>query len=212
MLSQTPLKNHAGILIIGDYTSLRWMHEALHEVNNNSVLVKDKDESQLIAMAYEVRKAYEQQREIINPSPLLPEIGIRFGFRSTWPLIIFRSKLFRESLGFFDSSKKQQAVAFTLEALIEEGLNQQFGPKGYEIISWWRSMDLLDFNSLHCRNAIFCHWSKSERKRLLGKLIASFNIMHEDHYQARAAHGEKDLIAPQDLQLWENLDTPDPRW
>jgi hypothetical protein len=212
MLSQTSLKNHAGILIIGDYTSLRWMHEALHEANDNSALIEDKDESQIITLAYEVRKAYEQQRETINPSPLFPEIGIRFGFRSTWPLIMFQSKLFRESLGFFDSSKKQQAAAFALEALIEEGLKQQFVSKGDEIISWWRSMDLLDFNSLHCRNAIFCSWSKSERKRLLGPLIASFNIMHEDHYQVRAARGEKDLIAPQDLRLWKNADPPDPRW
>lgn len=43
MLSHGLLKNHAGILLIGDYTSLTWLHEVIHDVNERSPIVKDKD-------------------------------------------------------------------------------------------------------------------------------------------------------------------------
>ena len=43
MLSFGLLKNHAGILLVGDYTSLRCLHEVIHDVNERSPLVKDKE-------------------------------------------------------------------------------------------------------------------------------------------------------------------------
>lgn len=68
VLSFYLLKNHAGIMLIGDYTSLRWLHEVVHDVNERSPLVRDK-EGLFLGLAYDVRKAYEQQREIIPPLP-----------------------------------------------------------------------------------------------------------------------------------------------
>ena len=43
LLSYRLLKNHAGILLIGDYTSLSWLHEVVHDVNERSPLVRDKE-------------------------------------------------------------------------------------------------------------------------------------------------------------------------
>lgn len=40
MLSYGLLKNHAGILLVGDYTSLTWLHEVIHDVNERSPIVK----------------------------------------------------------------------------------------------------------------------------------------------------------------------------
>ncbi|PYE39141.1 hypothetical protein DFI02_1306 [Rhizobium sp. PP-F2F-G20b] len=45
MLSYSLLKNHAGILLVGDYTSLTWLHEVVHDVNDRSPLVIDKEGS-----------------------------------------------------------------------------------------------------------------------------------------------------------------------
>lgn len=47
MLSYSLLKNHAGILLVGDYTSLSWLHEVVHDVNERSLIVKDKEGSSL---------------------------------------------------------------------------------------------------------------------------------------------------------------------
>jgi hypothetical protein len=60
------LKNHAGILLVGDHTSLTWLHEVVHEVNDRSPLVVDKEGS-FLGLAYDVRKAFERQREVIQP-------------------------------------------------------------------------------------------------------------------------------------------------
>jgi hypothetical protein len=43
LLSYRLLKNHAGILLIGDYTSLQWLHEVVDNVNGRSPLIRDKD-------------------------------------------------------------------------------------------------------------------------------------------------------------------------
>lgn len=63
MLSYSLLKNHAGVLLTGDYDSLRALHEVVHQVNEKSPILKNK-EGAFLALAYEVRKAYEQQRKL----------------------------------------------------------------------------------------------------------------------------------------------------
>lgn len=85
MLSYRLLKNHAGILLIGDYTSLRWLHEVVHDVNERSPLVREK-EGMFLSLAYDVRKAYERQREIILPPPHYDEMGVRYGVQILWPV------------------------------------------------------------------------------------------------------------------------------
>lgn len=42
-------------MLIGDYSSLRWLHEVIHDVNERSPLVRDK-EGIFLGLAYEVRK------------------------------------------------------------------------------------------------------------------------------------------------------------
>lgn len=63
MLSYCLLKNHAGILLVGGYTSFTWLHEVIHNVNERSPIVEDKEGSSL-GLAYDMRKAYERQREV----------------------------------------------------------------------------------------------------------------------------------------------------
>ncbi|MGE6743982.1 DUF6904 family protein [Allorhizobium pseudoryzae] len=78
MLSYSLLRNHAGILLVGDHTSLTWLHEVVHEVNDRSPVIIDKEGS-FLGLAYDVRKALEQQREIIQPPKHFEEIGVRYG-------------------------------------------------------------------------------------------------------------------------------------
>ncbi|MCG5079036.1 DUF6904 family protein [Paraburkholderia tagetis] len=66
MLDYQLLKNHAGILFVGDYHSLTELHEVDHDVNDRSPLLRQ-DDGPFLGLAYDVRKAYEQQREILQP-------------------------------------------------------------------------------------------------------------------------------------------------
>jgi hypothetical protein len=92
-------------LLIGDYTSLRWIHQVVHD---------------------DIRKAYEQQREIIPLLPHYEEMGIRCGV-ILWPVLLLQQRMLRLSLAYLDHSAKSQAIAHALGAIIEEALQEGFG-------------------------------------------------------------------------------------
>ena len=92
MLSYSLLRNHAGILLVGDHTSLTWLHEVVHEVNDRSPVIIDKEGS-FLGLAYDVRKALEQQREIIQPPKHFEEIGVRYGVQILWPVLLLQQRL-----------------------------------------------------------------------------------------------------------------------
>lgn len=214
MLSHRLLKNHAGILLIGDYTSLRWMHEVVHDVNERSPLVKDK-EGMFLGLAYDVRKAYEQQREVLQPPQHHEEMGLRYGVKILWPVLLLQQRLLRLSLAFLDHSAKTQAITYALEAIIDEALREDFGVHGERAVVLWQRLDPAQpavFDMLQSRGAIFCSWTKSQRKANFLQLLTSFGPMYDSYYALRLQRGEKNLLSPGELALWDNAEWPDPRW
>lgn len=214
MLSYRLLKNHAGILLIGDYTSLRWLHDVVHDVNERSPLVRDK-EGMFLGLAYDVRKAYERQREIISPPPHYDEMGLRYGVQVLWPVLLLQQRMLRVSLAYLDHSAKTQAISYALEAIIDEALQEDFGAQGTQATALWQRIDPAQpivFEILQSRGAIFCSWTKAERKRRFLQLLTSFDPMYDSYYVLRLQQGEKNLLSPGELAQWANAEWPDPRW
>jgi len=214
LLSYGLLKNHAGIQLIGDYTSLRWLHEVIHDVNERSTLVKDK-EGMFLSLAYDARKAYEQQREILQPPEHSEEIGVCYGVKILWPVLLLQHRMLRLSLAFLDHTAKTQAIAYALEAIIEEALREDFGTQGARTIALWQRLDPAQpavFDLLRSRGAIFCSWNKAQRKANFVQLLTSFDPMYDSYYVLRLQRGEKNLLSPGELALWDNAEWPDPRW
>jgi len=75
-----------------DYTSLRWLHEIVHDVNDRSPLIKD-EEGPFLGLAYDIRKAYERQREILPPPPHCEEMGTRYGVQILWPVLLLQQRI-----------------------------------------------------------------------------------------------------------------------
>ena len=214
MLSYRLLKNHAGIMLIGDYTSLRWLHEVVHDVNERSPLVRDK-EGMFLSLAYDVRKAYERQREIISPPPHYDEMGLRYGVQVLWPVLLLQQRMLRVSLAYLDHSAKTQAISYALEAIIDEALQEDFGAQGTQATALWQRIDPAQpivFEMLQSRGAIFCSWTKAERKRRFLQLLTSFDPMYDSYYMLRLQQGEKNLLSPGELAQWANAEWSDPRW
>ena len=63
MLSFELLPSLAGPLILASAETLQAFHEILHDVNDRSPIIRDK-EGLFLALAFDVRKAYEGQRVI----------------------------------------------------------------------------------------------------------------------------------------------------
>lgn len=214
MLSYSLLKNHAGILLIGDYTSLTWLHEVVHDVNERSPIVKDKEGS-FLGLAYDVRKAYERQREVIQPPKHIEEIGVRYGVQILWPVLMLQQRLLRQSLAFLNHTAKTQTIAYALEAVIEDALREDFGAQAGHIIDLWQRLDPAQhevFDMIDSRGAIFCSWTKAQRKAGFAQLLSSFHPMYDRLYDMRLKNGEKNLISPGEFAAWENAEWPDPRW
>ncbi|MFK3691736.1 DUF6904 family protein [Agrobacterium tumefaciens] len=214
VLSHSLLKNHAGILLVGDYTSLTWLHEVVHDVNERSPIVKDKEGS-FLGLAYDVRKAYERQREVIQPPKHIEEIGVRYGVQILWPVLMLQQRLLRQSLAFLNHTAKTQTIAYALEAVIEDALREDFGAQAGHIIDLWQRLDPAQpevFEMINSRGAIFCSWTKAQRKAGFAQLLSSFDPMYDRLYDIRLKNGEKNLISPGEFAAWENAEWPDPRW
>lgn len=214
MLTCQLLKNHAGILLCGDYTTLRSLHEVIHAVNEKSPLIRDKD-GLFLGLAYDIRKAYERQRQIINPPEHFPEIGIRYGVELLWPVVLVQSRMLRASLAYVDSNKQQQALTYSLEFVIEEAITQEFKSQAEIIIHRWNRIDPAHQwveEKLNSRGALFCSWSKADRRKKLPGLLASLDPMYPFFYRQAVANGDSYLFSPEELDTWNDAEWEDPRW
>lgn len=214
MLTYSLLKNHAGVLLTGDYNSLKALHEVVHEVNERSPLLKDKEGS-FLGLAYDARKAYEQQREVIKPPEHYPEIGTRFGVQILWPVLLVQCRMLRSSMSFIDTTKWQQAVAYNLEAVIESALEADFGAQAEVLIERWMRIDPAHpwpEEKLDSRGAIFSSWTKAERLKRLAGLLASLDPMYPVIYRMWLENGDTTLVSPEELDTWEGVEWCDPKW
>lgn len=214
MLSYNLLKNNAGLLLIGDYTSFRALHEVVHDINERSPLIKDR-EGLFLSFAYDVRKAYEQQREILQPPEHYDEMGVRYGVQQILPVIMLQSRMMRASLAYFDHSKMHQAMTYALEDVLENAVRHIFKADAQAIIDRWQWINLADpsiFELLYGRAGLFCSWSKGERRRRFLNLLESFDPMYETTYRYRFQNGEQGLPTLGEFTIFEGLEWPDPKW
>jgi len=214
MLSYSLLKNHAGILLVGDYTSLTWLHEVAHDVNELSPLVIDKEGS-FLGLAYDVRKAFERQREVIQPPKHFEEVGVRYGVQILWPVLLLQQRLLRQSLAFLRHTAKTQSITYAFEAVIEDALREDFGAQAVHIIGLWQRLDPAQsevFDMMNSRGGIYCSWTKAQRKAGFAQLLSSFDPMYDRFYPMRLKNGEKNLISPTEFAVWQNAEWPNPHW
>ena len=214
MFSHKALKNDAGIAVFSDYDSLRRAHTILHDVNERSPLIQDK-EGFFLALAYDIRKAYEGQRLRQDADPACPESGTRLGFQILWPALLIQCRQFRDSLAFVDHTKEHQIVAYELEFVIEQAITAEFHENAPEIKAWWERLSArhpyLEENA-ETRVAQFAAWNKRERRNGLAGLLSSLDPMYPSLYAMSAKNGTPHLVSPEDYALWRKREFPEPDW
>jgi hypothetical protein len=184
------------------------------DVNERSPVVRDKEGS-FLGLAYDVRKAFERQREVILPPKHCEEIGARYGVQILWPVLLLQQRLLRQSLAFLDHTAKTQAIVYALEAVIEEALREDFGVQAAHLIDLWKRLDTAQpgvFDMINSRGGLFCSWTKAQRKAGFAQLLSSFDPMYERFHPTQSQTGNRHLISPATFAIWENADWPDPRW
>lgn len=195
MLRYQNLPNNAGIILCGDYTTLDDLHTVVHTIVGQSTLRLKDPKNYLMAFAYDVRKAMEKQRETIKPPEHFPEIGVMFGVKMLWPLLLIQVKMLRFKLAFMPSNKRAHAMVFALEDLVESALTNIFPDESGEILRAYERLQLdteEKIDRVWSRCAQFTQWKRSQRKNGLAELLLSFEFMY-DHsiYPRRLEAGMK---------------------
>ena len=214
MFTYSLLKNHAGILLCGDYHTFVDLQEVVYEVNDESPIIFDK-EGTFLALAYDARKAYSGQRQILEPPTHMPEVGLRYGVEILWPVLLVQCRMLRASLAYFDSTKQQQAIAYALEYVIEGAIEEAFDFDAKPVLERWYHIDPSHpwpEEKLNSRGAQFCMWTGSERRVKFSGLLASFDPMYPAAYRQMINNGEIGLVSPEQLDALDDAEWPDPKW
>ena len=124
MLYAIPTKKGTGVKLFGHSDDLKNLHETLHFLCGESEAELDRNEHAL-SVAYEIRKAFEGQRERQNS-----ESGELFGTRLTWPHIIFYTSYFRQLAGYRSANKEHQSNLARLEYCVESAIRGNVGARG----------------------------------------------------------------------------------
>ncbi len=214
MLGYAKVKNHAGMMLVGDYETLRALHEVIHKVVKESALFRKEDHGDhLLGLAYEIRKAFELQREILESPPHYDEIDRRYGVKLLWPVLLVHTRLLRVAMGFCPTDERDQGLVYLLEHAVLSGLAGDIG--GTEVVERWRGLvcnpaDILE--RVESRTGLFLQWSKTERRAGLGQLLASLDPMFSFWYERDPAAWRWG-ISPERFDEMSRLgDFAKPRW
>jgi hypothetical protein len=192
------LKNHEGLLILGATQDFRSFHALLHDVNERSPLIKDK-EGMFLGLAYDFRKAFEGRRYIRKPQSGDDfESGV-VGFEILWPTLLIQSRMLRESLGYIDTTKLHQVLAYSLEVVIEDGLKLDLPALCPDIHRAYRALDPAHAyleSKASSRIEHWYRWNKKERQAKFVQLLQSLDPMFESDYRYRVKRGEMNLMSP----------------
>jgi hypothetical protein len=91
-------------------------------------LLREASQSEfLLGLAYDVRKAFERQRDIIKPPRHAADVGVRYGVNVLWPVYLVQVRLLREAMGFMPTDERDQGLAFLLEHATLAGLKADIG-------------------------------------------------------------------------------------
>lgn len=214
MFSFQLLENHAGLRLVGPHMAFKELHDAVHHVNEHSPIIRDK-EGFFMALAYDARKAYEGQRTVIKPPAEYPEKGIIYGVEILWPVLLLQVRMLRQSLAYIPSTARLQAMAYSLEAVIEEGIEADLPNQARELLAAYERIDSSHpwaEDKINGRGAYFCLLTKLQRNERLLNLLASLDPLYPSIYELRFANGERGLLSPTELDCLDDADWIDPKW
>jgi len=189
-------KRHAGVVLWGDTWSLRAVHDLVHKVNEESPLVQNK-EGFLLRLAYDVRKAYEGQREKAVREWFEDKCPI-YGVHILWPVLITQVALLRAGMAFIPTDRMDQSVTYELEHLIDRAVREASPAGADEIL---QQMNRIREAPAHVETVIdsrcgyFVSLPPKQRVPQLAMLLASLDSMYGFHVEMATRNGVEGVIA-----------------
>ncbi len=181
MLFIEKTKNNGGFILWGDYWSLREMHTLCMDCSEKSPTLAY--EGLLVSLAYDIRKAYEKQREIDTASHFDEKIQI-YGVEQVWPTFAVQLALLRASLAYYDSTKLEQSLVYRLEHLFIEAIPEIFPKSSKEILLSFERLSGLQESQVKdligSRVSYFLSLTKAKRASELAAILKSLDKVMDD--------------------------------
>lgn len=206
---------HAGIRLWGDTWTLQRIHEVLHKINEQSVVIENK-EGFFLGLAYDVRKAYEGQRKKKTKTSFEDKCKI-YGVEILWPVLIAQVGLLREAMAFVPTNRNDQIVAYELEYIVECAANKALPGRGEEIMSLMRRIGSSQHHIqkvLDSRCRYFIELPPAKRLRMLPSVLESFDPMFDFWSKRSLSVVGTDKLSPADFNKYqdESRNWPDFEW
>jgi len=209
MLQYSICKRNGGFVLWGDYSTLKPIHSFVMDMAEKSPTLDS--EGLLPALAYDIRKAYENQREKDTIEVWDDEITI-YGVEQIWPTFLLQIALLRAAMSFVDTSKNDQSLMYSLEALLEESVRKAFPKEATEILSAYQSLQGVQEQQvaelLGSRVSYFLNLGAKERRTQLHELLRSMDTMWERMYSIVGNGRMSYSFTPKELSMfsWDSLD------
>lgn len=206
--------HHAGVTLWGEYDALRRLHTFIHRVVEESLYIERKD-GFVLALAYDFRKAYENQREHAYRSNAEGKKIRIYGVGIVWPMILVQVGVLRQALAFMPTNKLDQSLMFELEYAVELALQKALPTLTHEEIDRMiygicgGPYNHLE-NILDSRCRYFVGLPPEKRLKSLPILMNTFNPMHE--YLVSAGIDNSQGVIHSDAFVYSEKDWPDFEW
>lgn len=200
-------KNNGGFILWGDYWTLREMHTLCMDAAEKSPTLDF--EGLVVSLAYDLRKAYEKQREVDTASHFEEEIKV-YGVEQVWPTFIVQIALLRSSLAYYDSSKLEQSIMFRLEHLFESTVHDIFKKYSGDVLAAYRKLSGVQEQQikdlLGSRVSYFLSLTKARRISELATVLQSIDSVMDSFLRNHPHHRER-LFDPTvfDNHSWDTL-------
>ncbi len=138
MILSKPTKFGSGLTIYGDYWDLKNLHTTIHKLCESPPLDGALGDI-AIGLAYDIRHAYQRDREIKKFGQNKYDKVSYYGVKIIWPMFLVQLALLRWAASFQTTSKIEQSHLFILEACAEGSLISYEPKTGKECFHWLTS-------------------------------------------------------------------------
>ena len=170
MLEFTLNRHHTGLTPWGDHATLSRLHRVIHAVVEGSVVIEDK-EGFVLGLAYDVRKAFEEQRRQDSRTHGDDKSRI-YGVEILWPVVLVQVGVLRHAMGFLPTDKGFQAAMYDLEDVVESAVRRAVPKAATNLIEWIARLGALPYKHLDSvPSNRCCYFIELELKRRLASLL-----------------------------------------
>lgn len=175
-------KRNGGLTIWGSHYDLKELHVFIVTMAEKSIVLPSDDfsldNSILFNFSYEVRHAYLGQRKTSIFESGDDEVAI-YGFDIDWVQLICCLAILRTNIAYNPSSKADQAMMYTIEALMENALLETLPDQKDRVLYFWDSLvgnhESRYFGLIGAGVACFLSLTPAKRARLLPEIIKLVN-------------------------------------